>query len=168
MINLLRLSIVCYLCVFACGCGEQGETTYPVRGTVTLNGEPVSGAIVAFNPKGPGKPASGVTDQSGAYQLTTNFGGDGAVAGDYSVTIVKYESSPTADGQAETSANSEDAYDITDDYPEGYDEMAASAGQTPGSKNLLPRIYANDSTSALIAQVQPNAHDNVFDFQLKR
>lgn len=53
------------------GCGSQGD--YPelgrVRGIVTLDGKPLSGARIAFRPQAGGRVASGVADESGRYDL---------------------------------------------------------------------------------------------------
>lgn len=69
------------------GCGgsdvpELGDVT----GTVTLNGQPVEGALVEFIPAG-GRPSSGVTDESGVYTLSYSPEVDGALPGRHSVSI---------------------------------------------------------------------------------
>src|SRR5262245_27878190 len=70
------------------GCGGGGLVT--VKGTVTLDGQPVPHAAVTFIPKeGKGQQASGVTDASGAFRLETSKPGDGVMPGEYRV-IVQY------------------------------------------------------------------------------
>jgi hypothetical protein len=69
------------------GCGQSD--TISVTGTVTLNGKPADQAEVMFTPA-EGRMASGVTDSSGRFELSTNSPGDGAVPGDHKVTVVEY------------------------------------------------------------------------------
>ncbi|MCH5373930.1 MAG: carboxypeptidase-like regulatory domain-containing protein, partial [Planctomycetes bacterium] len=57
-----------------------------VTGIVTLDGEPLEGAKVIFQPK-KGQPAAGITDGKGRYSLTTLENHDGAVPGQYRVII---------------------------------------------------------------------------------
>jgi hypothetical protein len=68
------------------GCGGTGPVK--VSGTVTLNGEPVEGALVQFVPaKDGGRPATAVTGPDGGFSLTTIENQDGALPGDYKVVI---------------------------------------------------------------------------------
>jgi hypothetical protein len=76
------------------GCGDGRIATYPVNGTVNVNGRPAEGAIVVFCPINPAaeiehlRPA-GMADASGQFTLTTFEPSDGAPAGQYKV-IVKW------------------------------------------------------------------------------
>src|SRR6266851_1354444 len=70
------------------GCG----TAKPVKveGIVTLDGNPVEGAMVSFVPEGDeGRPASGLTGSDGVFHLTTLSPEDGAAPGIYKVIVVK-------------------------------------------------------------------------------
>jgi hypothetical protein len=60
-----------------------------VTGTVTMNGKPAEQAEVMFNPK-TGRFASGVTDASGHFTLSTAKPSDGAMPGEYIVTLAEY------------------------------------------------------------------------------
>jgi hypothetical protein len=148
----------------AVGCQGGGDrpATHPVSGQVTLGGTPVEGAIVSFVPTGEGgNAASGTTDASGNYTLSTFASGDGAVAGEYGVKVVKYE------GQQQQAAGSgsEEETDASG-YPASYGG-AAPEGQDEGpAANRLPPKYANPSTSGFTATVQ--AGNNTFDFPLKQ
>lgn len=78
----------------AIGCSGEGsvEGVVPVSGTVTQKGAPLAGASVGFAPTGEGgKAASGKTDATGRFKLTTLKADDGALPGDYSVTVSKTE-----------------------------------------------------------------------------
>jgi hypothetical protein len=69
------------------GC-SQSETV-AVTGTVTLNGKPADQAEVMFNPK-QGRLATGVTDANGRFILSTAKPSDGAMPGDYVITLAEY------------------------------------------------------------------------------
>ena len=153
----------CTFVLLLCGCsGEVGIPTIPVTGTVTQKGKPVEGAIVAFTPSEGGPSASGITDASGVYSLTTRSSGDGAVAGKYMVTIAKYDKKPPAK-QPPASDKETDPADITNEYPEGYNEMQAAEIAAAVSKNLLPPKYSQTATSKLEAEVKQGG-ENKFDF----
>ncbi len=161
--RLIRLGSVCALILSLAGCGnEVGIATYPVTGTVTQKGKALEGAIVAFTPSAGGPVASGVTDASGVYKLTTRSSGDGAAAGKYMVTIAKYDKKPPAKAPPKSEKET-DPSDITTEYPEGYNEMQASEIAAAVSKNLLPAKYAQTATSKLEADVNQTG-ENKFDF----
>jgi glycine/D-amino acid oxidase-like deaminating enzyme len=88
-----RLVIVSAV-LLASGCGSPRIA--PVSGVVTLNGKPLAGAIVSFQPikedKGPGKAlptSSGTTDENGAYTLKTTTDQEGALVGRHTVSIIR-------------------------------------------------------------------------------
>jgi hypothetical protein len=89
--------------LLATGCNGSGLNLAPVEGIVTLDGQPVADAGVLFVPSDPkqGPPAMGVTDATGAFSLRT-VNDDGAVVGDYRVSISKSEQSlqPVAGSRA--------------------------------------------------------------------
>ena len=142
MSHLLAIAAVAAL---ICGCGGSGNPdTYSVTGTVTLEGSPVGGALVSFSPTGDGKPATGITDASGKYSLTTFSQGDGAVPGTYQVTITKYEGGDEDDaagGGEDTSGNSD--MGAEDEYPDDYDPESEDGTGDDEAKNLLPAKYAS-------------------------
>jgi hypothetical protein len=69
------------------GCAGK-DRLFKLEGVVTLDGQPVQGAIVSFLPdeKG-GRFAVGTTAQDGSFRLTTYRKDDGALPGDYRVTV---------------------------------------------------------------------------------
>jgi hypothetical protein len=81
--------------VFASGCGSSKFV--PVSGRVTLNGQPLANATVAFQPVGEGQTvemgpgSSGKTNENGEYTLTTATGKKGAVVGKHRVLISTVE-----------------------------------------------------------------------------
>jgi hypothetical protein len=125
-----------------------------VTGTVTLNGQPVSGASVSFAPSGKGAAAVGKTDASGKFTLKT-LGQDGAAAGDYMVGITKHEYADAGKGSGAGTGSAE----MPADY-KGGDAKVSEA------KNALPEKFENPATSTLKATVTEDPAKNVFEFKL--
>lgn len=83
------------LAVGICLVGCSGDSMAPVKGVVTLNGKPVAGLEVNFEPIG--DPADrttaiGYTQQDGSYSLAYPGFKKGAPVGDYIVRIAGGES----------------------------------------------------------------------------
>ena len=75
--------------------GCSGDSMAPVKGVVTLDGNPVSGLEVNFEPTGDTEgrtTATGYTQQDGSYALVYPGYKTGAPLGDYVVRIVGGES----------------------------------------------------------------------------
>ncbi|WP_417848391.1 hypothetical protein [Thalassoglobus sp.] len=76
-----------------CGCGG-GVTDQPnlgrVTGVITLDDEPLSGAVVVFTPES-GRSSMGETNEDGQYELVYIRDTKGATIGTHSVTISKQE-----------------------------------------------------------------------------
>ena len=101
------------LCILA-GCGDSGPETADVYGTVTLDGKPVSGALITFRPEAEeGTPSYGGTDEQGKYSLMFTRDKEGAMLGKHQVDIETHKISPSeaADIQAE-------GRQVTDTYVE--------------------------------------------------
>jgi hypothetical protein len=89
-----RQAAAILLAVLLAGCGWESNVV-PVSGRVTLNGQPLAGAIVAFQPVSPGineRPeacgSAGRTDASGNFTLRLiDPERDGALVGEHIVTI---------------------------------------------------------------------------------
>jgi len=148
--------------VLGLGCPQQGgdrPATYAATGTVTQGGNPVEGATVTFVSTGSGKSATGITDASGKFTLTTFASGDGAVPGQYGVKIAKYEG-----GGAVAAAGGGGAApgEMPADYGGAVEEK-----ETSGPVSLLPAKYESAESSGLTATVTDDANANVFDFPLE-
>src|SRR5947209_14577793 len=89
----LAVSILVTVGIVLAGCSNSSRLpTYPVTGTVTMQGQPVAGAAITFVPTGKeGEAASAITDAAGKYALTTWRAGDGARPGQYRVKVSKQE-----------------------------------------------------------------------------
>jgi hypothetical protein len=76
------------------GCfSRSGPETAEVHGRVTLNGQPVTSGRVLFFPtgtvgEGAGKPAQGLLNEDGEFELRTYEDGDGAVVGEHRITVL--------------------------------------------------------------------------------
>lgn len=139
--------VLSFLILIVPGCGgvsdqpELGQVT----GTVTLDGQPVSGIAVVFYPDS-GRPARGTTDVNGKYELTY---------------IRRTLGTKLGHNRVEIAPNEEGEEDSEDD--------AGSEGDGPAktpSKSGKVKIPARYNTkSELEADVQPGR--NVFDFKLE-
>jgi hypothetical protein len=87
------------------GCGSGSDKVVPVSGTITLDGQPLAGANITFQPTGGEKagsagPGSGaVTDAAGKYVLKTAEAKPcpGAVVGKHTVRITGAQDQRAAD-----------------------------------------------------------------------
>lgn len=149
----LGLLLVFSFAVFLFGCKKAADnrpTRVPATVTVTYRGAPVEGATVTLHPSTPdGRPAFGRTDAQGRAALGTFDTGDGAIPGDYGVTVVKMEGGQEG---GETASS----------------EIGAMPANTPGGpplassgpKHLLPAKYADVNTSGLRFTVGPTGDNN--------
>jgi hypothetical protein len=147
-----------FTAIFLAGCG--GPNLSPVSGTVTLDGEPLENAIVAFVPDAGGTSATGTTDATGAYKLVSVLGA-GLEPGTYRVSISMVP--PVENGGSETSeaaASSDSA---------AYEAMASGGGaaqykaaEALKKKLEIPAKYNSAST----LQKDVTAGDNEIDFNL--
>lgn len=127
-----------------CTSSDQPELGQ-VRGTITLDGMPLTGVAVVFQPDN-GRPARGMTDAEGKYELTYIRQTKGTKVGSNRVEIA-----PSEEG--------EEAADVEtgDEAPQ-----SAPVNAKPG-KPLVPARY--NTQSELKVDVQPG--ENTFDFQLE-
>ena len=72
------------------GCGDPGIGAVPVTGTITVDGTPMEGAMVVFNPVDGTRAASGRTDAEGKSSLPPEINGDGALPGEYKISVTKH------------------------------------------------------------------------------
>ena len=80
----MRFGFLSLICLLA-GCGGSGVSA--VEGVVTLDGKPLQNASIHFVPQGAGRDATGQTDASGHFTMSTFKPGDGVVPGEYKVVI---------------------------------------------------------------------------------
>lgn len=172
---MIKQSLAVLTLVAFAGCGASNPPTFPVSGTVTLDGKPVAGAAILFIPfDGTGQPASAQSDANGNYKLTTFTADDGAMAGNYKIKVTKFD---TPDGgmspygaPAEEPASSSPPKKMTEEEERarmeaGYTASEATPqGKAQVAKNALPSKYADQSTSGLTHMVVEG--DNVVPLEL--
>jgi hypothetical protein len=125
------------------GCSNNSDqpTVYPVSGKVTFKGQPVEGASVVFVPSRPGgQAASGTSDASGKYKLTTYNAADGALPGKYNVKVFKYDKTGRDPSKSVQNLSDEEDQAI-------FKENVTGAATPP--KNLLPKKYERETDSGL-------------------
>jgi hypothetical protein len=130
---MLRIGFSFMLAILAITGCTQSETV-AVTGTVTLNGQPAENAEVFFNPKA-GRMATGATDAAGHFKLSTAAPNDGALPGDYVVTLGEYYPAGTAPAQPK------DGGQLPSRFPSQYGDPARSpitAHVERGAKNDFP------------------------------
>ncbi len=140
------------------GCGDPGIGAVPVTGTITVDGTPMEGAMVVFNPVDGTRAASGRTDAEGKYSLTTEINGDGALPGEYKISVTKHLAAED-DLPKEVDPNDEGSLDDI------YSKLDTSKVQK--SKNLIHAQYENPLGSGLSATVTSDESKNVFTFDVK-
>jgi len=150
----IQLFAILVLVLVLSGCGAKAPNTHYVEGVITLDGEPLSGALVTFYPVDTtdGKVAAGNSDASGKYTLTSDGGlpEKGAFEGDYVVTVKKVEIIPVSrPGQAQPNEN---------------DPYSGPSAQRTVQKIITPKVYAAMDKTPLKATVQKG--QNVIPFEL--
>jgi hypothetical protein len=91
--------VLCVLPLAVTGCGGGGPQLGRVEGTVTLDGSPLEGALVEFQPNEQGVPSYGRTDASGRYRLQFGVDRPGAMLGTHTVRITTGGMESTGEGQ---------------------------------------------------------------------
>ena len=134
------------------GCTKpEPLNTCKVTGTVKVDGQPLVGVNIIFNPvEMNGTAAGGVTDAGGVYSLTSgaNTPGTGAVAGSFIPTFSKTESE-----QRKPTASPEE-------------EIAQYGNEPPKTIHLIPEKYGNVKTCGFNPVTVEKGKSNVFDFDL--
>jgi len=119
---------------------------YKVSGTVRMDGEPLPQAVVVFKPEEGTYSATGLSDASGKFFLTTFDDRDGAIEGTFQVTV-----------------------DRVDYIPIGPEKGTSSDGGTylPPLKEVrvTPKKYADFEKSGFAATVLKD-ESNSFEFDL--
>ncbi len=119
------------------GCGSSGPEMAWVGGKVTYKGQPVPRGLVSFQTTAAdGRNATGMIQPDGSYELQTEKPGDGALLGNYRVSI---------------SAREEE-------------EILMYIPKKPVKpKRLIPEKYENPATSNLTAAVVSGSNTHNFE-----
>ena len=139
------------------GAAQKGPKVEYVEGVVTLDGTPVPGAHVSFEPENPEsglEPASGYSDEKGLYKLTSNSGAidKGAMAGKYKVAIRKVDVTNYVNEDGTFMANA---------------PRDPATGEQMGStqKQILPEATSRIRTTTLEATVVEGKNTIPFDLK---
>jgi hypothetical protein len=168
MNRVIRRNSVLLLALVTVGCGPKAV---PVEGVVKLDGSPVEGATVTFVTADGKQSASGLTDASGHFSLSTATV-PGAYPGDYKVIVVKNpqvagNESMTADSpeymkhmkkeaaEQSTLKTTNTVGDMMKMKMSGKAGGTASGAAGPKPKSLLPAIYSSVETTPLNVKVPP-------------
>ena len=106
--NASRLTVLIAAAAIQGGCESKPYGLAPVAGAVTLDGKPVPGSVVTFQPQGgegvskdsPMPGSTGRCDDSGHYELKTIRGEVGAVAGPHTIRIHSPKAKVTGESDA--------------------------------------------------------------------
>lgn len=134
-------------CLVGCDGGSGFEAPVLVSGKVTFAGKEVDGATITFLSKAGLRSASGYTDKSGNFKLTSVKTDDGASPGEYAVTISKQEAKGGGSATVDISSGN---------FGENYGARmgAAGAGKMESvTNNILPVKYSKAEESGLVRSV---------------
>lgn len=156
--------VLCWLlcaAIATAGCKQQASLkTYPVKGTVTYNGKPISGATVSYaNDESSAPRCSATTDSDGRFSLSTFVSAKevlpGAPSGSYKVSIVKMSANQQSAAQTGNWENlspqdrDKQMHGMWQKQNESFKE-----GQGPQKpKPEIPERYGKPETSGLVATV---------------
>lgn len=160
-----------------CGRGLKRPVVHPVKGRVTLEGQPIEGVGLSLRPvvKGEGLSAFGKTLADGSYSLSSTGGGKlgaGAVAGEYFVMLEKFvDVAPDQVPPQFTPAPDDPSRRVQQWFSrrEWVSTDADGKKQQFVSLGLLPEAYGEAETSGLRITIKPGKNfGSEFDFDLQR
>jgi hypothetical protein len=177
MIRVLRAAPLLLLTLGTLGCGAK---PVPVSGVVTLDGKAVEGATVSFVTADGKQSATGFTDGSGAFSLTT-ADQSGAFPGEYKIVVTRSPKTSVVADQTPGSADymkhmKKESAEQTKGGSTPGDAMKmkmiggkgpAAPGSTQGVKSDLPAAYASTATTPLTAKVPPDNQPIQIDLKSK-
>ena len=148
----------CAVTSIGCSSGKTTIDTEYVEGLVTLDGEPVAGATVTFQPvdQEQGVSATGKTDANGVYKLTAVPTGElaaepgaGTLAGEYYVGVVKTSFPMMEDDEGEEEEGTTG----------GVTEEVADASESDSITFIVPQKYNNPRESGLKKTVKAGENE---------
>jgi hypothetical protein len=133
----LLLGIVTTGILLSAGCGSHSDQPDlgVVRGTVTIDGKPLEGAVISFSPTEGGRVSQDKTDAKGNFNLIYIGNTRGAKTGKHSVRITT-------------------AYEVVD----------PATGQMVEHEERVPKRY-NSTNTVLVADIKPGKNTVDFDLQ---
>lgn len=144
--KLLRCAPLVVLCLVVAGCSDRPKMA-KVRGTVTLDGQPLAKGSVIFEAAN-ARPATGTIVNGEIVTVGTYDTDDGAPVGQHKVAI-----SATEDAGSAGAANPGEASKPGADYMSG--------------KSLIPAMYNDPNSSGLSADIKPGENKVKFELSSK-
>lgn len=154
--NTAVLALAATALLWFAGCGSKGDLGFlssavPATGRVTVEGKPLPGASVTFIAvaESGGRTASAVTDENGAYEMSTMVPGvspaesKGVIPGEYTVVISRVA--------------------MPDGAPPPADIIDEADAIAKGAKQYVPAKYTNPETSPLKLTVASPKSEKNFD-----
>ncbi len=139
----LRTFVALALFIALAGCSSQPKLA-KVKGTVTLDGKPISAGTITFEMKG-ARPATATVVNGEITGVTTYAPGDGVPVGEHRVAVAANEAPASA-----VVPNPGDAKAPKGDYMSG--------------KSLIPAAYNDPATSGLAVEIKPG--ENTIELKL--
>jgi hypothetical protein len=166
-----RLAIMAMALQVSAGCGGSGRPVlYKVTGKVTINGTPLAGADVVFDPVDPTSGARGAvgrTRDDGSFVVGTFSNDDGATAGEFKVTVNKVRLKPGIDTKSLMATPPREGADPSpgaDAYARMMIGTKPESATEPDAE--VPEKYGSKATTDLRAVVAKDS-PNQFNFDLK-
>jgi hypothetical protein len=145
-----QFSVMIFWTIFLIGCGTSNPyNAVYVEGIVICDGMPTANVHVTFiSTNNDGNSASGMTDDSGKYKLTTGGApyGTGALPALYNVTLSKVE--------VEGANLNEEEY------------KKQIGNRQPEVIHLIPEKYSNPETSGIEQVKVERGKKNIFNFNI--
>jgi hypothetical protein len=144
-----------FLLPWLVGCGDAKPVK--VQGAVTLDGKPLAGAMVTFLPfnEKQGRAAAGLTQADGSFRLTTGKIDDGALPGQYRVTVVMPNDDPA-------NVSGGNPMEMDDKAKRAFFSKASPAGKAEAAKHKtkkvspIPAVYGEPLKTPLKETVPPD------------
>mgnify|MGYP001245889079 FL=1 len=140
---------VCSVALIAIAGCDSGPPTGDVTGTVTMDGKPLTNAIVSFVPQSGGQTAIGKTDSAGKYELYRR-GERGALLGTHTVVITTVQE-PVAAAPSMSSDSEEYLKQASGGNPSDYNQAIV--------KEPIPARYNKQSTLTMEVSKGKNTID---------
>jgi hypothetical protein len=133
----------------AAGCGPGGPATVPVKGTLTIGGQPANGVGISLVPADAKMPTASGTVQNGAFEVFSGSQGKpGAVPGKYKVVLNATSGGPEAAKQM---------------YEPGAAKAGAKKSAAPVIKAPFPDKYKTAATSDKEVEITKGANELKID-----
>lgn len=140
------VSLVVPMLVFVLGCGSGGLGTVPVKGTLTIGGQPANGVGISLVPVDKTLPTASGNVQNGAFEVFSGVqGAPGAVPGKYKVVL-----NTTAGNSLEEAKKM---------YGSGAPSRDAKSSAPEVAKGPFPGKYLDAATSDKEVEVTSGAND---------